>query len=131
MNRLSVIIFRDGKGKILLQYRDSGAPTSPLMWSFFGGSADHQDETEQQAIVREIKEELGLDISEEHLRLLTNEIHGEGEERNVFFFEYTQPISWNDIGVYEGAGAAFLTKEEILQMKETTETAKYFVGKYA
>jgi|TARA_Y100000310_G_scaffold71946_2_gene67890 8-oxo-dGTP pyrophosphatase MutT (NUDIX family) len=101
------------------------------MWSFFGGSADHQDETEQQAIVREIKEELGLDISEEHLRLLTNEIHGEGEERNVFFFEYTQPISWNDIGVYEGAGAAFLTKEEILQMKETTETAKYFVGKYA
>jgi 8-oxo-dGTP pyrophosphatase MutT (NUDIX family) len=131
MLRLPCIIFRNREGKILLQYRDSGAPTQPLKWSFFGGSTDSDEESVEQGILREVKEELNLDISEEDLRLLGDEVHAEESERHIFFFEYTKPITWEDVEVHEGAGAAFLSKEEILQMPETTETAKYFVGKYA
>lgn len=131
MIQLPCIIFRNDEGKILLQYRDSGAPTQPLKWSFFGGRTEQDRETVEQGIIREVFEELAMNISEENIRLLGDEIHTEESERHIYFFEYIQPITWKDIQVHEGAGAAFLSKEEILQMSDTTETAKYFVGKYA
>lgn len=114
-----------------MQYRDSGAPTCPLMWSFFGGVADSEEETVEAAIIREVKEELDIDIAKEDFRLLGDEVHSEESERHMFLFEYIKPITWKDVEIYEGAGAAFLSKEEILQMRDTTETAKYFVGKYS
>jgi len=130
MDRLSVIIFRNNEGKILLQYRDSGAPAAALMWSFFGGNAEG-DETAEEAILREVQEELRIHIDSSELHLLANEVHTEECERNVFFFECTRPVSWNAIDVHEGAGAAFLSKEEIATMGSITETARYFVSTYA
>ena len=130
MRKLAAVIFRDAAGRILLQYRDSGAPAAALMWSFFGGCTDTEEESPTEAAVREAKEELGMEISESDLRLLSQEVHTEEEEREVFFFEYAPVITWDDVAVYEGAGAAFLTKEEIAMMPDTTETAKYFVAKY-
>ena len=130
MIRIPVIICRNSKGNILLQFRDSGAPSAPLMWSFFGGRADTDDETELQAIIREAKEELGLDISESDLKLLGDGVHTEEQTRHIFVFEYVHPITWSDIVVDEGAGAAFLSKEEIATMGCITKTAQYFVATY-
>ncbi|MDP7069141.1 MAG: NUDIX domain-containing protein, partial [Candidatus Peribacteraceae bacterium] len=93
MLQLSIIIFRNTEERILLQFRDSGAPTAPLMWSFFGGVADSADETPEQAIVREVQEELHMDIAEEDLIKHAEMPWNETQEKIVHFFEYRHPIT--------------------------------------
>lgn len=129
MECLPVILLHNAEGKILLQYRDSGAPTMPLMWSFFGGRTEG-NETPEQGIIREAEEELGIRLDVEQLVCLGREVHTEESTREIVVFTSAEPVTWEDIVVHEGAGAAFLSKEEILAMPNTTETAKYFVGKY-
>jgi mutator protein MutT len=55
----SIILINDGK--VLLQHRDAGAPLMPNSWGFFGGHID-QGETPEDAVVREAKEELQIDV---------------------------------------------------------------------
>ena len=132
MLRLSVIIFRNSEGKILLQFRDSMAPSAPLGWSFFGGRAEGE-ETPFDNLMREIKEELNFEISSEKVRLLIEKpwiSESNGEEKVVYLFEYITPIGWNEIDVREGAGAAFLSKEEIASLKGVSLFAKTFVADY-
>jgi len=130
--QLSVIIFRDAAGKILLQFRDGNAPSEPLGWSFFGGIAEGT-EMPLAAVIREVKEELDMDLTEGDVRLLA-ERHwispNSGQEKTVFFFEGVSPISWHDISIHEGAGAAFLTKEEISQLSTASLLSKTFVSEY-
>jgi len=58
---VSVILFYDQKGRILLQGRSGKVSKSGEEWGFFGGGID-EDETPEQAIMREIKEELGYNL---------------------------------------------------------------------
>jgi 8-oxo-dGTP pyrophosphatase MutT (NUDIX family) len=128
---LSVIIFRNTEGRILLQFRDSGAPSTALGWSFFGGRAE-DDESAEDAVVREIKEELDMDIDISDCKLIAKEpwdgpVNG---PRTVYLYEYKKPIDWRDIAVREGAGCAFLEKEEIGEMETVSGFAKEFVSKF-
>ncbi len=72
------------EGKVLCQLRDSRAPTDPNRWSFFGGGIE-KDENPKQAVRREAKEELGLNVKEPKFfrRYEFKEPHGLIE---VFFF---------------------------------------------
>lgn len=132
MMKLSVIVFRDAEGKILLQFRDSKAPSEALGWSFFGGIAEGE-ESPMDAVIREVKEELGLNLSPSDVRLLA-ERHwispNTGKEKIVYFYEGVAPLNWSEFVIYEGAGAAFLTKDEVAAMKNTSLLAKTFVADY-
>ncbi|MEE8295510.1 MAG: NUDIX domain-containing protein, partial [Sphingomonadales bacterium] len=55
---VSALILVDGKGKILLAQRPSGKSMAGL-WEFPGGKV-HENETLKDALIREIKEELGI-----------------------------------------------------------------------
>jgi 8-oxo-dGTP pyrophosphatase MutT (NUDIX family) len=132
MMHLSVIVFRDTEGKILLQFRDSKAPNEPLGWSFFGGVAEGE-EAPVDALLREVEEELGLTLASEDIRLLAERewtSPNSGLEKIVYFYEATQPLAWGDFKVFEGAGAAFCTKEEIAKMQGVSLLAKTFVADY-
>ena len=59
---VAVIIFYDDKKRILLQDR-RGISKVGEEWGFFGGEID-KDETPEQAVVRETKEELNFDLKE-------------------------------------------------------------------
>lgn len=61
--KVSVIIFYNTQGKILLQGRSGEVSKSGEEWGFFGGSID-EGETPEQAIIREVKEELNYDLEE-------------------------------------------------------------------
>lgn len=57
----SAAILQDGK--ILLVKRVDDASTCPGMWTFPAGGVDATDQSVQEAVVREVKEETNLDFT--------------------------------------------------------------------
>lgn len=116
----------------MLQFRDSNAPSEPLGWSFFGGVSEG-DENPIEAIIRESKEELEIDIQEDEVKLLAEQhwvSPNTKREKMVYLFEYTKIVDWKDFSIREGAGAAFVSKDEVGQMQNISLLAKTFVQKY-
>ncbi|MBN2880777.1 8-oxo-dGTP diphosphatase MutT [Candidatus Woesearchaeota archaeon] len=62
---VSAGIIRDA-GKILITQRRPSCGVAPLLWEFPGGKIE-LDETPQNCLVREIKEEIGIEIESEEL----------------------------------------------------------------
>lgn len=60
--KVSAIVFYDDKKRILLQDR-RGISKLGEDWGFFGGRVE-ENETPEEAIVREVKEELSFDLKE-------------------------------------------------------------------
>ncbi len=118
MNSVSLLSFMKGtcivianrQGDYLLQFRDGneGIPF-PLSWDFFGGTLE-EGETALQNALREIPEELGIAITEEDLQLL-------GSDDHVAVFRLAPTLEWGEFRVFEGAGCAFFSKEELLRLE--------------
>jgi 8-oxo-dGTP diphosphatase len=64
----------DADGRVLLAQRPEGKPMAGL-WEFPGGKVQ-QGETPEAALIRELKEELGIDTHESCLAPLTFASHG-------------------------------------------------------
>jgi len=70
-------------GKLILQHRDNGTKFRPNRWGFFGGHIN-ENETPEQAIIREVKEELQIDIVPKFVRSFNFENETGPVEHNVF-----------------------------------------------
>jgi 8-oxo-dGTP diphosphatase len=63
----------DADGRVLLAQRPAGKPMAGL-WEFPGGKV-HAEETPETALIRELKEELGIDVAESCLAPFTFASH--------------------------------------------------------
>jgi 8-oxo-dGTP diphosphatase len=70
---VSAVALVDPDGRVLLARRPPGKPMAGL-WEFPGGKV-HDDETPEAALIRELKEELGIDVTESCLAPLTFASH--------------------------------------------------------
>lgn len=70
---VSAVVLVDADGRVLMAKRPEGKPLAGL-WEFPGGKV-HDDETPEAALVRELHEELGIDITESCLAPLTFASH--------------------------------------------------------
>ena len=70
---VSAVALVDADGRVLVAKRPEGKPLAGL-WEFPGGKV-HDDETPEAALVRELQEELGIDISQSCLAPLTFASH--------------------------------------------------------
>lgn len=59
----------NNKGELLIQKRNENLKRNPGKWAFTGGAVD-TDETSLEGAIREIKEELGIDINESEMEYL-------------------------------------------------------------
>jgi 8-oxo-dGTP pyrophosphatase MutT (NUDIX family) len=76
---------------VLLHKRDVKAPVNPNTWAFFGG-LNEGTETPKQTFLRELKEELDIDIPEEKILPLCDYLNEELQTyRYVFFVESDLP----------------------------------------
>ena len=64
----------DADGRVLIAQRPAGKPMAGL-WEFPGGKVE-PDEPPEAALIRELKEELGIDVTEACLAPLTFASHG-------------------------------------------------------
>lgn len=86
VRNISVLILYTTEGKVLLNHRSKDAPRLPNYWSLFGGGIEKGESTEQ-ALRREIIEELAYDVRNPHFLIEQKFIHDEDESSKYVFIE--------------------------------------------
>ena len=71
---VSAVALLDWQGKVLISYRSEDHSVLPNFWEFPGGKIE-PNETPETALVRELKEELGIDTHESCLAPLSFSSH--------------------------------------------------------
>lgn len=127
---VSLVIFLDERGLVLLQQKTYDAPHFPGVWSLFGGHTEG-DESPGETAKREIKEELDLDLPISSFA-----------EFKTFSFDETAPRKTRAVFVVqlsgderllllEGRGMGYFSRKEILHLNMPPHIRKilqdYFV----
>lgn len=113
-------ILRNKEGKILFQLRDKNG-RNPNKWGIFGGGIK-KNETPEQAVIRELKEELGIvtsrsDFIKEHNIPLVN--------YHIFQIKLRKIPKKSDLR--EGKRMKLMTKEEFFKTKNAILRVKIFL----
>ena len=113
IRNLALFVLYNKEGKILMQHRTDDAPRFPGLWGFFGGGIE-QGESPKQALLREIKEELNLVVSNPQL-ILTTDFKDDVYEGKRYVFKgqyYGEPLE-----LLEGQAMKWCTVLELKALK--------------
>jgi 8-oxo-dGTP diphosphatase len=104
------ILIENGQAKVLLQLRDDRQDIPyPNCWGTFGGQIE-QNETSEQAVAREIMEELQYELHDpEFFGIFPFDGY------DIYMFKKVVPeITMDDVVVKEGQEGAFMSLDEVL-----------------
>lgn len=88
--RTAIFTLMDDKGRVLLQHRSKDATRKPDFWGFFGGEIE-MGETPEEAVKREAKEELGIELK--NLKFFKRyDFHDEGVSE---IFVFVAPLTYS------------------------------------
>jgi mutator protein MutT len=110
VKRIATAIILNNKEEILLQKKTLDYARFPGKWTLFGGEIE-EGESAEEAVLRELKEEVGLDFRE--VSFLKKTLWGDYEE-HLFLTKFNFEIK--DIRLCEGSGFAFFGEGEILDL---------------
>ncbi len=121
--------------RVLLQKRDDKAPHHPGIWTIFGGGMEPEDGGDPvKTFIREVKEEMGLNIQREEIKPLCDYfVPSYNTYRYVYYVEKSIPKS--EITVGEGEEFDWWSFEEAEKLelgpktREDLETLKMEVAK--
>ena len=112
----------DDKGNILLQKRSENKKLWPNMWDVTVGGHVDTGEFGRQALIREVKEELGIEIKDDDVKYLigSTSINEQGDIINKHYNEcylITKNIDISDIKIQkeEVSEVRYFSKDELLK----------------
>jgi 8-oxo-dGTP diphosphatase len=113
MNKIAAIILENDKGEILLYLRDNkpGIPF-PDYWDLIGGHVE-EGETPEEALVREVKEELDIDLKEFDFYKKYECYSGDVYENTKYIYTGKINLPIEKITLLEGVRPQFFSREEI------------------
>ena len=104
---------KNNKNEYLISQRSITRPRFPLMWECVGGSLI-KDEDSLQGAIREVYEEVGIDLSNCNSKLIKTILREEKQDIvDVWLFEYTGNIDLKNATTDEVADAKWMSKDEI------------------
>lgn len=139
-NKYHIVIhawITDGNGKYLISQRAADRSTFPLMWECVGGSVI-SGETSIEGAVREIKEEVGIDVTEHDGKLVFSKIRKtvNGKRFNdfidVYLFKYNGDVCLENATTQEVRQVKWMTADEIKVLYDSgklVNTLSYFFEK--
>lgn len=98
------------KGEVLLQKRTANKLRNPNKWAKTGGQVD-SGETVEEAIFREVKEELGIEIPKKQIKVI--DVHKSNDKNKRFAYNFIFIVKYK-IDDY------ILQKEEVAEVKYVT-----------
>ncbi len=113
-------ILRNNEGKILFQLRDENG-RNPNKWGILGGGIK-RGETPMNALIRELKEELGINISK-------SDILKKYEIPLIDYHIYDVLLKDNHkkLRLKEGKNMEFMKREEFMKLKNALWRVKIFL----
>jgi 8-oxo-dGTP diphosphatase len=117
MKYIAAIIFENDNKEILLYLRDNkpGIPF-PNHWDLIGGHIE-EGETPEEALVREVKEELDIDLKEYTFYKRYECLTGDAYENIKYIYSGKINQTIEEITLLEGVLPRFFTREEIPDVK--------------
>ncbi len=107
---------------VLLHLRDEQVAVHPNQWGFFGGTSEN-DETPEACVIRELKEELDIDVEKNQLKKLCDYLNEQrGTWRHVFFIESDLEKSAMRLG--EGADFDWIPIAKVFEYNLTEKTKR-------
>jgi len=117
MKIVSHVIFENEEGELLLYLRDNKQSIPfPHHWDLIGGHVE-EDESVEEGLIREVKEELNLNLMGH--KFWRSYVCLEGDVYPNIKYIYTAKIDLpiNEITLMEGEKVQYFTKEEVLNLK--------------
>jgi 8-oxo-dGTP diphosphatase len=117
MKEIAAIILENDKGEFLLYLRDN-KPDIPFpgYWDLIGGHVE-EGETPEEALVREVKEELDIDLKEYTFYKKYECLTGDAYEniKYIYYGKINLPIE--EITLLEGVRPQYFSRSEIPDVK--------------
>jgi len=107
--------------EVLLHKRDGNTTNNPHKWAFFGGLAE-EDETPTEALVREMKEELNLNLKPKEITPL-RDYHNKERETHRYTFYIVSEKSKEEMTLGEGADFDWISLDTVFTY-DLTEKVK-------
>ena len=113
MKEIAAIILENPAGEILLMLRDN-KPSIPFPdhWDIFGGHVE-EGETPEEALVRELREELDIELKDFTFFRKYVCLTGDAYENTKYIYCGKIDIPIDKITLYEGQRAEYFSREEI------------------
>src|ERR1035437_5831658 len=117
MKQIAAIILENDKGEFLLYLRDNkpGIPF-PDHWDLIGGHVE-EGETPEEALVREFKEELDIDLKEYTFYKKYECLTGDAYENVKYIYSGKINLPIEEITLLEGVRAQYFSRAEIPSVK--------------
>jgi 8-oxo-dGTP pyrophosphatase MutT (NUDIX family) len=107
---------------VLLHKRDFKTPDNPGQWAFFGGLSEGE-ETPVQTFIREMKEELGIDIPADSVLPLCDYVNEERRTyRSIFFVK--SALGKHQMKLTEGEDFDWILLDEVFNYDLTEKTVR-------
>jgi 8-oxo-dGTP diphosphatase len=100
---LAVVLLVDGRGWVLLQERDAGAPRAADQWGMVGGHVEHGEDFESAAY-RELAEETGFHLDPGRLRLWRDAEYTYPDGHHGHYHLYAAAVQLTDADIVVGEG---------------------------
>jgi 8-oxo-dGTP diphosphatase len=117
MKQIAAIILENDKGEFLLYLRDNkpGIPF-PNHWDLIGGHVE-EGETPEEALVREFKEELDLDLKDYIFYKKYECLTGDAYENIKYIYSGKINLPIEKVTLLEGVRPQYFTRSEIPNVK--------------
>jgi 8-oxo-dGTP diphosphatase len=117
MKKIAAIILENDKGEFLLALRDNKSWIPfPNHWDLIGGHVE-DGETPEEALIREVKEELDIDIKDYHFYKTFECLTGDAYDNIKYIYTGKINLPIEEITLLEGERAQYFTREEIPDLK--------------
>jgi 8-oxo-dGTP diphosphatase len=117
MKQIAAIILENDKGEILLYLRDNRPDIPfPNHWDLIGGHVE-EGETPEEALVREVKEELDIDLTDYTFYKKYECLTGDAYENIKYIYSGKINLPIEEVTLLEGVRPQYFSKAEILNVR--------------